>query len=292
MLEDTQKIGKKRLGSILMSEGLITPEQVTEALEIQRDTGKPLGQVLVELGYITEYDLAKSLATQFQFPYINPSNYGISRDVLDNVPVEMMYKHVFIPLDKFGSMLIIAMAGLLSESVLQEIRKLTSCDVRIYVATARDVRSVLEKEVPIDSKLRKKIEGPSIAPVAAKVKKKAAAGKIVEEPAAAKKAGAKKAAPKKAAPRKAAPKKAAPKPEPAGLGIFDQAEAAVTATKKPAPAGAGDTGAGVATVGAPKGDVDWQDLFDEVDKSIREEVKKKKDVGGTPEERELDYDYD
>ena len=83
MLDDFQKLGRKRLGGILMAEGLVTPEQVTEALEIQKDTGKILGQVLIELGYITEYDLAKSLATQFQFPYISPTSYAIDRDILE-----------------------------------------------------------------------------------------------------------------------------------------------------------------------------------------------------------------
>jgi hypothetical protein len=278
MLEDLKKMGRKRLGGILMSEGLVTPEQVTEALEIQKDTGKMLGQVLVEIGYITEYDLAKSLATQFQFPYINPASYQIEKEVLDLLPVEMLYKYVFIPLDKFGNLLIVAMAGLLSEDIMHDIKKRTGCDLRIYISTARDVRAVLERELPIDPKLRQQIEGPAIARAVAQVKKRAA---------------------KKAASREEiVPVAAQPEPvaaEPSGLEILDQAEAKVAAErktktrKKPAEVPV-EASTEISSSEMAEGDVDWQGLFDEVDKSIREEIKKKK--AAASEGEAVDFDFD
>lgn len=283
MIEDLKKMGRKRLGGILMSDGRVTPEQVTEALEIQKDTGKMLGQVLVELGYISELDLAKSLATQFQFPYINPVTYQIDRDVLELIAVETLYRYVFIPMDRFGNLLIVAMAGLLPEDMMQEIKQQTGCELRIYIATARDVRAVLERELPIDGKLRKEIEGPSIAPIIGKIKKKKAAGK--------------KAAGKKAA--EPAVEEAAPAPEPAVeqaaqssvLEILDQAEAQVTAEREHvASAEPEDISGEVGVVEAPDGDVDWQGLFDEVDKSIREEIKQKKDT--KEEDENVDFDFD
>ena len=283
MLEDLKKMGRKRLGGILMSEGLVTPEQVTEALEIQKDTGKMLGRVLVELGYITEYDLAKSLATQFQFPYINPVSYAADRAVLEMLPVEMLYKYVFVPLDKFGNLLIVAMAGLLPEDVVHEIKKLTGCDLRIYIATARDVRSLLEKELPIDVKLRKEIEGPSIAPVVAKMKKKAAAKKAGKK-------AAKKPAKKPA--EKEKPSEPAPVAEPSGLDILDEAAAQIAAEMQAAATNVEpeEISEEISVVAAGEGDVDWQGLFDEVDKSIREEIKKKKTTVG--EDEAVDFDFD
>ncbi len=295
MVEDLRRLGRKRLGSILMADGLVTPEQVTEALEIQKDTGRMLGQVLVALGYITEYDLAKSLATQFQFPYLNPGFYAIDRNVLELLSAEMMYKYVFIPLDKFGNQLIVAMAGLLNEDVIQEIKKKTGCDIRVYIATARDVRAVLEKEVPIDAKLRKEIEGPDIAPVAAQVKKKSVAKAQKKKTTAAVQPAA--------APAAAAPKAESPM---AGLDIFDEADALVTAeTKKrkktravkkkeieeiAADVEPEEVAVDAGAIQAEEHDVDWQGLFDEVDKSIREELKKKKSEEDEGGEDEFDFD--
>lgn len=262
-----------------MSEGLVTPEQVTEALEIQKDTGKMLGQVLVELSYISEYDLAKSLATQFQFPYINPASYMIDRELADVLPMEMLYKYVFVPMDKFGNILIVAMAGLLPEDVMHEIKKLTGCDLRIYISTAHDVRVVLERDFPIDPKLRLEIEGPSIAPVAAQAKKRTAAKKAAKK------------ATKEAKPKVAAAKEAELAPEPDVLGIFDQADAQVAAERQAAAsAEPADITEEVGVIESGDGDVDWQGLFDEVDKSIREEIKKKKAAGS--EGDAVDFDFD
>jgi type IV pilus assembly protein PilB len=154
MPEDIQKMTRRRLGGILMSEGLVTPEQITEALEKQKETGNLLGEILVELGYITENNLVKILSMQFQFPFISPMNYEISNEVLELVPAEMMYKHLFIPLDRFGNILTIAMGGLLEEEVVQEIKKLTGCDVRVYISPPSLVRRALERLVPLDEALK------------------------------------------------------------------------------------------------------------------------------------------
>jgi type IV pilus assembly protein PilB len=165
MPEDIQKLTRRRLGGILMSEGLVTPEQITEALEKQKETGNLLGEILVELGYITENNLVKTLSMQFQFPFISPMNYEISKEVLELVPAEMMYRHLFIPLDKFGNILTVAMGGLLEEEVVQEIKKLTGCDVRIYISPPSLVRRALQRWVPPDA-AAKPVEKPAAKPVA------------------------------------------------------------------------------------------------------------------------------
>jgi type IV pilus assembly protein PilB len=151
MPEDIQKLTRRRLGGILMAEGLVTPEQITEALEKQKETGKLLGEILIELGYITENNLVKILSMQFQFPFISPVNYEIPKEVLELVPAEMMYRHLFIPLDRFGNILTVAMGGLLEEEVVQEIKKLTGCEVRIYISPPSSVRNALQRWVPMEA---------------------------------------------------------------------------------------------------------------------------------------------
>jgi type IV pilus assembly protein PilB len=150
MPEDIQKLTRRRLGGILMAEGLVTPEQITEALEKQKETGELLGEILVNLGYITENNLVKILSMQFQFPFISPLNYEIPKEVLELVPVEMMYQHLFIPLDRFGNIVTLAMGGLLDEEVVQEVKKLTGCDVRIYIAPPSHVRKALQHLMPLE----------------------------------------------------------------------------------------------------------------------------------------------
>ena len=65
------KLTKKRLGELLIAEGLIHNDQVQEALAEQQKNGLLLGEALIKLGYVTELDIAGALSTQFGLPYID-----------------------------------------------------------------------------------------------------------------------------------------------------------------------------------------------------------------------------
>jgi type IV pilus assembly protein PilB len=145
---DLEKITKKRLGEILVSEGVISQEQVQDALRIQEKTGDMLGEALVKAGYTTETEIAKTLCTQFAKPFIKPSKYDVARDVLGLLPSRLLIEQSFIPIDKFGNVLIIAMAGLLDAQTIAQIQKLTSCEVEIYIATTSDVKQTLRSSFP------------------------------------------------------------------------------------------------------------------------------------------------
>jgi hypothetical protein len=147
-MADLEKITKKKLGEILVAEGLINQEQVAEALRVQEKTGERLGEVLVKAGYTTETEIAKTLCAQFAKPYIKASRYDIPKDVLSLLPPKLMVEHDFVPLDRFGNLLIVAMAGLLDANCLAQIQKLAGCDVEVYIATSSDVRQTLRKLYP------------------------------------------------------------------------------------------------------------------------------------------------
>lgn len=142
------KFTRKRLGEILVNEGLITTGQIQEALEAQGNTGEMLGETLVRLGYITEEKIASTLADQFQLPFIDASNYDIDKGMSKMIPVQYMLDHLFVPLDTFGNVLVIAIAGLLTDDVINEIRERTNSEVFVYISTMGDVRKALEKMYP------------------------------------------------------------------------------------------------------------------------------------------------
>jgi type IV pilus assembly protein PilB len=137
------KLTKKRLGEILIAEGLITQEQVQEALKEQQKKGILLGEALIELGYVTEIDIASAFSTQFGLPYIDASHYTIVPEVMALFPVEYYTQHQLVPLDKIGNILIIAVGGTLSEKVFLEIEQKTSCEVFIFVSTTSQVKAAI-----------------------------------------------------------------------------------------------------------------------------------------------------
>jgi type IV pilus assembly protein PilB len=137
------KLTKKRLGEILISEGLITQEQVQEALKEQQKKGILLGEALVQLGYVTELDIASAFSTQFGLPYIEASRYNITKEVFEIFPVEYYTQHQLVPLDKIGNILTLAVAGTLSEKVFTEIEQKTSCEVFLFVTTVSQVKKAI-----------------------------------------------------------------------------------------------------------------------------------------------------
>ncbi len=147
-MADLEKITKKRLGEILVAEGVITQEQVTEALKMQERTGEMVGEALVKAGYTTETEIAKTLCTQFAKPFLKASRYDIPRDVLVLFSPRMMIEHVFIPLDRFGNLLTIVIAGLLDAPTIADIQKQSACDVEVYIGTASDVKQTLRNYFP------------------------------------------------------------------------------------------------------------------------------------------------
>lgn len=62
---------RPHFGAVLLSTKLLSPEQLDHALDVQRGSGKRLGRVLVELGFLYEQDIARAIALQHDLPYID-----------------------------------------------------------------------------------------------------------------------------------------------------------------------------------------------------------------------------
>lgn len=142
---NTARQTKKRLGEILSDEGLLNEEQVQEALKRQKVTGELLGEALVKLGYVTETDIARTIATQFGYPYLDASKYEVPREALGLVPVEQALENQMIPIDKMGKILLIAVSGVVSEDVFAEIERRTSLTISVYVSTASQILDAIKK---------------------------------------------------------------------------------------------------------------------------------------------------
>ena len=72
---------KVRLGEILVQQKLLTQEQLKLALDEQKRSGRKLGRVFIEQGYVTEEGISEALAKQLQIPYINLKYYNIKPEV-------------------------------------------------------------------------------------------------------------------------------------------------------------------------------------------------------------------
>ena len=139
------RINLKQLGELLIEAGLITKDQLQHALEVQKDKGGLIGQVLVDLGYVSEEAIAQVITAQYGFPYLPLENYEIDSEIVKIVPKNVAIQYCLIPVDKIGPNLTIAMANPLNSQAVEDIALLSGLYVQLFVSTATDIKKAIEK---------------------------------------------------------------------------------------------------------------------------------------------------
>lgn len=128
-----------------MESGIIAQSQLNQALELQKEKGGLIGEVLVQLKFTTEEDIAKMLTAQYGFAYLPLANYEIDQELIKLIPERVARQYCLIPIDKIANNLTIAMSNPLNSQAIEDIEILSSCNVQVFVSTATDVRQAIEK---------------------------------------------------------------------------------------------------------------------------------------------------
>ena len=115
---------------MLVGEGIITREELDEALRRKETEGGFVGQILVDLGYIKQNELISFLVKQCKIPHIILADYHISDELLSLVPEEICLEHCLLPIDKLGKILTVAMVDPLDANALEAVRQVCP-DLRI-----------------------------------------------------------------------------------------------------------------------------------------------------------------
>lgn len=100
----------KRLGELLVSVGLVTEEQIQEALALQKTTKKRLGDQLVASGYITQKQLIEAMQMQLGIEFIDLSDYEIPAELARVIPKNIAKKFQIVPIRVSGDTLFLAMS--------------------------------------------------------------------------------------------------------------------------------------------------------------------------------------
>ncbi|MBA7661973.1 hypothetical protein ES703_69993 [subsurface metagenome] len=89
------------LGELLIREKLISAEQLKSALEYEKKNKVTVGSALVALGLITEEDMAQALSRQLGYPYIDLSQFEVYPDVIELIPPDIAKKHMIMPIHEY-----------------------------------------------------------------------------------------------------------------------------------------------------------------------------------------------
>ena len=141
----------KQLGQILIELGYITAEQLGTALEEHRKTPKSLGRVLIDLGMIKESDLVRALAEQVGLEFVDLSEFQVDAVATALLPEALARRYRALPIGERDGRLLVAMSDPANVYALDDIRTITGRDVLPVVATANDVEAAIQKFSGLDS---------------------------------------------------------------------------------------------------------------------------------------------
>ena len=152
----------KRLGDILLVEGVITQEQLSDAVARQAKDGGKLGEILVKLAYVTEEQIVMALSKQLAVPYISFTSGKLtpaSDQNLENLmPYDFAIRNLVLPLSRSLNSLTIVMFNPLDLILLDNIKRLTTCEVNPVISTKTDILKAIELFYGKDKMFRDAIE--------------------------------------------------------------------------------------------------------------------------------------
>ena len=137
--------GSDRLGETLLRDGLLSREQLTQALLEQKASKQRLGFVLVKMGLVPELEITKVLARQFRMPAVDLSRFEVDPKILKLVPGDMAAKGVVLPLKREGRTLTVAMADPSDMGLLEDLKFVTRFDLFPVIAGEYTLRALIEK---------------------------------------------------------------------------------------------------------------------------------------------------
>lgn len=140
-----KKIVYKQLGELLVERNVITQAQLEKALAVQREKGGLFGEILVELKFAREEDIAQALTAQYGFPYLPLSNYDINPEIVSIIPGRVARQYVLIPIDKLGNNLTIVMSNPLNIQAIEDIELISGCNVQTFISTSSDIKKAIER---------------------------------------------------------------------------------------------------------------------------------------------------
>ncbi len=134
-----------KLGEILLKEGLITPQQLKEALDYQRAHGGRLGSILVSLGMVHDEAITAVLSRQYGVPAVNLDLFDVDPNAVRLLPEETARKYMILPLARNGSTLTLAMVDPTNVFAIDDIKFMTGLNIEQVVVSELSLERALAR---------------------------------------------------------------------------------------------------------------------------------------------------
>lgn len=136
----TPKPESRRLGDVLRANGKVEVDQIARALRLQRESGERIGELLVQLGFIAERDLAEALAELLGLPLVEGADYR-AIPVLSQISADFLQRARLIPVSEDHERVVVAMADPLDDFAAEAVRLAVGKDVVRQVGVGADIEA-------------------------------------------------------------------------------------------------------------------------------------------------------
>ncbi|HOX28244.1 MAG TPA: type II secretion system ATPase GspE [bacterium] len=149
---------RKRIGELLIDNGLITEDQLQDALDVQRTSNEQIGRIMVNLGFVTELDVLKMLAVQLGVPFVDLSRVKIVPVIAKSLQPHVAQRHKVIPISKDKRKIVLAMVNPLNVFAIDEVKLTTGLEVVPVLAQEEQLLLAVHANYGVDESTQRAIE--------------------------------------------------------------------------------------------------------------------------------------
>jgi hypothetical protein len=133
------------LGNLLVTRGFVHESELQYALSLQAQSGHPIGQILVQLGLITDRDLVELLAEQRRMQVVDAARVSCDNELLARLPKADAHRLCALPIRLLGGQIEVAIADPSNGNAIAELMSLLGGRLRLFLATRASIDAAIDR---------------------------------------------------------------------------------------------------------------------------------------------------
>jgi type IV pilus assembly protein PilB len=134
---------KRRIGEILIEDGLLSKAQLEEALAHQKEKGGLIGNILVEKNFVNEESLISALGKQSKVPYLSLKSYSINPDMAEVLKSDFCHENMVVAFDCDSKKVYVAIADPMNDAAIEKIKALTGRIPQVFLSRISEILNAI-----------------------------------------------------------------------------------------------------------------------------------------------------
>jgi type IV pilus assembly protein PilB len=148
-MDPYERFHRRSLRDLLTSQGVLSPEQADELVDAAHQANEPFGVVLLDAGHLTAWDLAKTVAANYQMPVLPLAGYDFDDELLEAFPASLCHQFRVLPVGRFGKVWSFAVIEPPSRDLIETLRQHCGTSLFFFVVDAQELRRLLQEHVKV-----------------------------------------------------------------------------------------------------------------------------------------------